>query len=203
MSDHPQSDAASPFTDPAQIVRMTIEARADTGQHEPLPCQTTILELIRIAGDRDRAIKESVDVEGGAPRRTRRFPDDVLPYIPTLLELLGPLGGFTPEALTVLRARVMAARGLTLDEANSVTVDKFVNALGEEITKPVLPGQPGRRGYSAKALAYAHRLKEQHPDWKAQTLLNRCRKKYKEEDLPRNAKAFRAWLTRPRKSRTK
>jgi hypothetical protein len=63
-------------------------------------------------------------------------------------------------------------------------------------------GRPGRRGYPVKALAYAKKLREKHPEMKAHTIRRKCLEMFPEDDLPPDGEAFRAWLNRKRTNRT-
>jgi hypothetical protein len=68
--------------------------------------------------------------------------------------------------------------------------------------KRTTKGTSGRRGYSALALAYAPDLKHTDPAMKSQELLRRCRERFGRDAVPRNADAFRAWVSRNYRTRT-
>jgi hypothetical protein len=69
---------------------------------------------------------------------------------------------------------------------------------------PPLPtkGVRGRRGYPVEARAFAEDLRKKYLTMKAEAIRARCLKRFSEDDLPLNAAAFRAWLSRKRTNRT-
>jgi hypothetical protein len=59
-------------------------------------------------------------------------------------------------------------------------------------------GQPGRRGYSLEALAYAQKLRQENPNMKVAAIRAMCLKKFSEDDMP-DTNNFARWMNRPRK----
>jgi hypothetical protein len=73
--------------------------------------------------------------------------------------------------------------------------------VGAASGRPPAKGKPGRRGYPARALSYAKKLREDNPQMKAAAIRRKCLERFSEDDLPPDPDSFRRWLNRERANR--
>jgi hypothetical protein len=96
---------------------------------------------------------------------------------------------------------ILARQGITVTVFSPEEAEAFRVLTGSPVSA-MQKGRRGRPGYPIEALNFALDLRRKYPLLKAEVLRKECLKKFKEDDLPLNGPAFRAWLCRKRTNRT-